>query len=47
LTGFPPNQFVSERIGAAAVMARFTRSAMLEILSQSDNRTAIAKGLKW
>jgi peptide/nickel transport system permease protein len=34
-------------IGGAAVLARFTRSAMLEILGQPYIRTASAKGLKW
>ena len=34
-------------IGGAAVLARFTRSAMLEILGQPYIRTASAKGLSW
>lgn len=34
-------------IGGAAVLARFTRSAMLEALGQSYIRTASAKGVPW
>ena len=34
-------------IGGAAVLARFTRSAMLEVLGQPYIRTALAKGLTW
>jgi peptide/nickel transport system permease protein len=34
-------------IGGAAVLARFTRSAMLEVLGQSFIRTASAKGVPW
>jgi len=34
-------------IGGAAVLARFTRSAMLEVLGQSYVRTASAKGVPW
>lgn len=34
-------------IGGAAVLARFTRSAMLEVLGYSYIRTASAKGLSW
>jgi peptide/nickel transport system permease protein len=34
-------------IGGAAVLARFTRSAMLEVLGQPHIRTASAKGLPW
>lgn len=34
-------------VGGAAVLARFTRSAMLEILGQPYIRTASAKGLSW
>jgi peptide/nickel transport system permease protein len=34
-------------IGGAAVLARFTRSAMLEILGQPYVRTASAKGVPW
>jgi peptide/nickel transport system permease protein len=34
-------------IGGAAVLARFTRSAMLEVLGQPFIRTASAKGLPW
>jgi peptide/nickel transport system permease protein len=34
-------------IGGAAVLARFTRSAMLEVLGQPYIRTASAKGLSW
>jgi peptide/nickel transport system permease protein len=34
-------------IGGAAVLARFTRSAMLEVLGQPYMRTAMAKGVPW
>jgi peptide/nickel transport system permease protein len=34
-------------IGGAAVLARFTRSAMLEVLGQPYMRTASAKGVPW
>lgn len=34
-------------IGGAAVLARFTRSAMLEVLGQPYVRTASAKGVTW
>jgi len=34
-------------LGGAAVLARFTRSAMLEVLGQPYMRTATAKGLDW
>ncbi len=34
-------------LGGAAVLARFTRSAMLEVMGQPYIRTASAKGLKW
>ena len=34
-------------ISGAAVLARFTRSAMLEVLGQSYIRTASAKGVPW
>jgi peptide/nickel transport system permease protein len=34
-------------LGGAAVLARFTRSAMLEVLGQPYMRTATAKGLHW
>lgn len=34
-------------IGGAAILARFTRSAMLEVLGQSFIRTASAKGVPW
>ena len=34
-------------IGGAAILARFTRSAMLEILGQPYIRTASAKGVPW
>lgn len=34
-------------IGGAAVLARFTRSAMLEVLGQPYIRTASAKGVAW
>lgn len=34
-------------IGGAAILARFTRSAMLEVLGQPFIRTASAKGVSW
>jgi len=34
-------------LGGAAVLARFTRSAMLEVMGQPYIRTASAKGLTW
>jgi peptide/nickel transport system permease protein len=34
-------------VGGAAVLARFTRSAMLEVLGQPYVRTASAKGVPW
>ncbi|WP_142850210.1 ABC transporter permease [Telmatospirillum sp. J64-1] len=34
-------------IGGAAILARFTRSAMLEVLNQPYVRTASAKGVPW
>ncbi|WP_458093939.1 ABC transporter permease [Roseomonas sp. WA12] len=34
-------------IGGAGVLARFTRSAMLEVLGQPYMRTALAKGVPW
>lgn len=34
-------------LGGAAILARFTRSAMLEVLGQPYIRTAAAKGLTW
>lgn len=34
-------------VGGAAVLARFTRSAMLEVLGQPYVRTASAKGVAW
>ena len=34
-------------LGGAAVLARFTRSAMLEVLNQPYVRTGLAKGLPW
>ena len=34
-------------LGGAAVLARFTRSAMLEVMGQPHIRTASAKGLPW
>lgn len=34
-------------LGGAAVLARFTRSAMLEVLGQSYIRTASTKGVPW
>lgn len=38
---------VTLSFGGAAVLARFTRSAMLEVMGQPYIRTASAKGLKW
>lgn len=38
---------VTMGVGGAAVLARFTRSAMLEVLGQPYMRTASAKGLPW
>lgn len=38
---------VTMGFGGAALLARFTRSAMLEVLGQSYIRTASAKGLPW
>lgn len=34
-------------LGGAAVLARFTRSAMVEVMGQPYVRTALAKGLTW
>ena len=34
-------------LGGAAMLARFTRSAMLEVLGQPYMRTALAKGVPW
>ncbi len=34
-------------IGGAALLARFTRSAMIEVLGQPYMRTALAKGVPW
>ena len=34
-------------VGGAAILARFTRSAMLEVLGQPYIRTATAKGVPW
>lgn len=34
-------------LGGAAILARFTRSAMLEVMGQPYIRTASAKGLTW
>ncbi len=34
-------------LGGAAILARFTRSAMLEVLGQPYVRTGLAKGLSW
>lgn len=34
-------------LGGAAILARFTRSAMLEVLGQPYVRTGLAKGLNW
>jgi peptide/nickel transport system permease protein len=38
---------VTMGVGGAAVLARFTRSAMLEVLGQPYIRTASAKGVSW
>ena len=38
---------VTMGVGGAAVLARFTRSAMLEVLGQPYMRTASAKGVPW
>jgi peptide/nickel transport system permease protein len=38
---------VTLSMGGAAVLARFTRSAMLEVMGQPYIRTASAKGLAW
>jgi peptide/nickel transport system permease protein len=38
---------VTMGVGGAAVLARFTRSAMLEVLGQPYIRTASAKGVPW
>jgi len=38
---------VTMGMGGAAVLARFTRSAMLEVLGQPYMRTALAKGVPW
>src|SRR6185295_5437895 len=38
---------VTLSLGGAAVLARFTRSAMLEVLGQPYIRTASAKGVPW
>ncbi|MDQ1078202.1 ABC transporter permease [Pseudoroseomonas cervicalis] len=38
---------VTMGFGGAAVLARFTRSAMLEVLGQPYMRTALAKGVPW
>ncbi len=34
-------------VGGAAILARFTRSAMLDVLGQPYVRTALAKGVPW
>lgn len=34
-------------LGGAAILARFTRSAMVEVMGQPYVRTALAKGLTW
>jgi len=34
-------------VGGAAILARFTRSAMLDVLGQPYIRTALAKGVPW
>lgn len=38
---------VTLSLGGAAIIARFTRSAMLEVLGQPYIRTGLAKGLRW
>ncbi len=38
---------VTMGVGGAAILARFTRSAMLEVLGQPFIRTASAKGVPW
>ncbi|MEJ1159746.1 ABC transporter permease [Prosthecomicrobium sp. N25] len=38
---------VTMGLGGAAILARFTRSAMLEVLGQPYMRTALAKGVPW
>lgn len=38
---------VTMGVGGAAILARFTRSAMLEVLGQPYVRTASAKGVPW
>jgi peptide/nickel transport system permease protein len=38
---------VTLSLGGAAILARFTRSAMLEVMGQPYIRTASAKGLNW
>lgn len=38
---------VTLSLGGAAVLARYTRSAMLEVMGQPYIRTASAKGLRW
>ena len=38
---------VTLSLGGAAILARFTRSAMLEVMGQPYIRTASAKGLSW
>jgi peptide/nickel transport system permease protein len=38
---------VTLSLGGAAILARFTRSAMLEVMGQPYIRTASAKGLRW
>ena len=38
---------VTLSLGGAAILARFTRSAMLEVMGQPYIRTASAKGLTW
>ena len=38
---------VTLALGGAAILARFTRSAMLEVLGQPYIRTALARGVPW
>ena len=38
---------VTLSLGGAAILARYTRSAMLEVMGQPYIRTATAKGLRW
>ncbi|MBC7801194.1 MAG: ABC transporter permease, partial [Gemmatimonadaceae bacterium] len=43
----PVLPIVTLGVGGAAILARFTRSAMLEVLGQPYIRTAVAKGVPW